>query len=1071
MRGIFILVAIFNSSLLYSQSIPPYNPKSTTKTYSHPDNPNYWRNKLPIEGYWQQDVAYEIKAEINAERDLISASATLFYSNNSPDTLYELFFHLYQNAFTPDSYYDKLQKENGRKNRYGKYESQGLGTVVSNLKVRGSSVKTELDNTILRVILERPILPGEMTDISMDFKTYFDDGGNVRRRMKVFDSYGSRHYDGVHWYPRICVYDRKFGWTTDQHLGKEFYGDFGVFDVELTFPESYVVGATGFLVNRSDVLPTALRQKLDIKNFKDKAWNSAPSIITPYDSSKKKTWVYHAENVHDFAFTADPNYRIGEAEWNGIKCYALCQEPHASGWQNAAEYTSKIIKTFSEDFGQYVYHKMIVADARDGMEYPMLTLDGGADPGYRGLLTHEVGHNWFFGQVGNNETYRASLDEGFTQFLTAWGLERIDGDTAVQRPYKNWYLRKFKKPGKVRYNSVYYSYLRDALRGDDTRLNTHSDHFGGLRHGGGYHLVYYKTATMLYNLQYVLGDSLFQAAMKNYFSTWRIAHPYFEDFRNSIIQFTQVDLNWFFDQWLESTSEIDYALSGIKRMSKDPVYEITIQRKGEMQMPLDLEITDQNDNIYQFHIPNTWFEKEGEAEVLDRWIGWGQLQPSYSTEIKLDAPIKSVTIDPEAAMADVRKMNNRSTDRLSVDFDHGLYNRPSFDQYELFVRPDLWYNGYDGLKIGFNINGDYADYLHKFHLSVWANNRIGQFQDYFSAEDINNQDPISYNLIYEHPLDNVIKGSSIKVESRFLDGLMRERISYKIPLLNQRTGIELSATSLYRPNDFDLNYLIYQDQWNADSWNNFAELKLSHEYFYPFGRGKIDLTGRSSALFSDYEYSFLRLDVRNDNRITRKLNFKTRIFAQIGSGSSWAPESQVYLAGASPEEMMENKYMRSIGFFPYDFYNYGSALNHLQFGGGMNIRAFNGYFAPYTNDEGIVGLGYRGVHALSGSGELEFNRLIWNPRGKINRYLNLSTYLFADAGILLQDFDQIDYFEELVRMDAGIGAALTIKKFWVLEKTKPLTIRADFPLLVNRLPAGQSEFFDFRWLIGVQRSF
>ena len=244
--------------------------------------------------------------------------------------------------------------------------------------------------------------------------------------MKVFNAWGNKHYNGVHWYPRICVYDAKFGWTTDQHLGKEFYGNFGCFDVELNFASNFIVEATGFLLNRDSVLPNELRKKLDIKNFKDKKWNSVPSVIIPYKRGERKIWRFHAENVHDFAFTADPTYRIGEASWEDKTCYSLVQEPHASKWQNAADFGAKCLEVFSEDFGRYVYHKVIVADARSGMEYPMITLDGGSDPGYRDLLAHEIGHMWFFGQVGNNETYRALRDEGFTQFLTAGALIKID---------------------------------------------------------------------------------------------------------------------------------------------------------------------------------------------------------------------------------------------------------------------------------------------------------------------------------------------------------------------------------------------------------------------------------------------------------------------------------------------------------------------------------------------------------------------------------------------------------------------------------------------------------------------
>ena len=163
-------------------------------------------------------------------------------------------------------------------------------------------------------------------------------------------------------------------------------------------------------------MPDDLRARLDIKNFAEKPWNSAPSIIIPYDSLSRKTWIYHAENVHDFAFTADPTYRIGEVEWNGIRAISMVQEPHASKWQNAAQFSADVIRVFSEDIGEYAYHKIIVADARDGMEYPMITLDGGKDPSYRGLLAHEIGHQWFYAMVGSNETYRAALDEGFTIF-------------------------------------------------------------------------------------------------------------------------------------------------------------------------------------------------------------------------------------------------------------------------------------------------------------------------------------------------------------------------------------------------------------------------------------------------------------------------------------------------------------------------------------------------------------------------------------------------------------------------------------------------------------------------------
>ncbi len=1076
MRFITVLLVLW-SGFSFGQS---YDPLAPPNSYQSPENPNYWKNKMPHGAYWQQDVHYTIKASLNINNHQLSASETLIYTNNSPDDLKELFFHLYQNAFLPGSYYDNLQINNKRNNRYGENESQGLGTVVSNLTVNGTPVKTELDNTIMRVILNEPLKSGESAEISMNFDTYFDPDGNVRRRMKVFDSWGSKHYDAVHWYPRISVYDAKFGWTTDQHLGREFYGDFGCYDVELTLPHNYVLDGTGFMLNRDEVYPAELRQKLDVRNFARKPWNSKPSVITEYDSTKFKTWKFHAENVHDFAWTADPNYRIAEAEWNGIKCYGLAQEPHAAGWQNSAAYTTQIIKTFSEDFGQYVYHKMIVADARDGMEYPMLTLDGGYDPSYRGLLVHEVGHNWFFGQVGNNETYRASMDEGFTQFLTAWGLERIDGDTIVSFPYRAKYHRRFKKPQIARYAKVYNAYLRDALVYEDAVLNTHSDGFGGaLRHGGGYGHVYYKTATMLFNLQYVLGDSLFSKAMKNYFNQWKIAHPYFEDFRASIINYTDVDLNWFFDQWFTTTKRIDYSIDKVKKVSGDHEYEFTLKRKGRMQMPLDLTAVDVNGKRYQYHVPNSWFVKEGNFDTLPRWIGWDKLQPSYTAKIKLDDKLEVLQIDTSMRLADVNLMNNSSDGNVSFSFDHRLYNAPSWDKYEVFVRPEIWWNAYDGIKAGFHFNGDYMDRIHFFDLTFWYN--TGQLQDPSHYPDADRLlfDDYSIRINYRTPTNKFMKKSMIRLGAKMLDGFWENMVAFQKRSDDNRSSFNVDLRTMIRPNSGGQNYLIYANDWNVNRWNNHVNVTMKHNYKYKKGKGEIEMKLRSSTLLSDYSYAYARLNVTNNNRLG-KLNWKTRVFVQVGSGSNWAPESRLFLAGGNPEDMMNNKYMRSVGFVPpfsdgpgggvTSFTGIGGGLGHLHYGGGLNVRAYSGYLAPTVNSDGYITTTYAGESGASFNIEVDFNKYIgWKP--KLSRTFHVATYLFADAGIINRSNSSSQFEFDNLRADAGLGTALTIKRFWKLEKVKPLVIRFDMPFVINRIPSNESNFVDFRWVVGVNRAF
>ncbi len=1043
-----------------------YDPLHAPNSYRSAENPNYWKNRPPFEGYWQQDVHYTIKARIDEKTDIIAGEERLEYWNNSPDELTFVFFHLYQNAFQPGSYYDNLQENNLRKQRYGRYESVAKGTEIEKLTVDGQPVKTELDNTLLKVWLPKPLKPGEKVAFNIRFKTYFDGEGNVRRRMKTFNAFGNKHYDGVHWYPRISVYDRKFGWTTDQHLGREFYGDFGTFDVELTFASNYVVGATGFLVNRDEVLPKDLRQKLDISNFARKPWNSKPSTITLYDSTQTKTWVYHAENVHDFAFTADPTYRIGESNWEGITTIALVQEPHASRWQNAAAYTADIIRVFSEDFGRYTYHKMIVADARDGMEYPMLTLDGGGDPGYRGLFVHEVGHNWFFGQVGNNETYRASLDEGFTQFLTAWGLARIDGDTMVTGIPRSAYVRKFLKPSNTRYRNVYYGYLRDAAVYKDPPLNTHSDGFhGALRHGGGYGHVYYKTATMLYNLQYVLGDELFLEAMQHYFSQWKIAHPYPEDFRNSIIRYTKADLNWFFDQWLETTKRIDYAVKKVRKGKEEDEYLITFERKGRMQMPLDFEVVGRDGKIHAFYIPNTWFEKKTDATILPRWIGWDKVQPSYEAKVTIPGGLKEVIIDPSGRLADANQLNNRSKLNVSLEFDHRVSNLPEAENYETFIRPALWYNAYDGIKTGVHLNGNYMKQLHQMEFTWWYN--TGLLQDPQRADLENDFNLMSYWFKYKTPLHRINKGAGLWLDSRDLDGLTHHLFGLEQNINGGSSRFYAYFKALYRNDRFDINYLAYPNEWTADKWNNTLNVGVDHAYRYKRGRGDLQLGMRSTALGSDYDYYSLHLKVTNDNRLG-KLRFRTRLFMQYGTGSNWAPESQLFLAGANPEDLMENSLTRSRTAFPEEWYGYGSEINHLHMGGGLNLRGYSGYLSPFLDPDDVTRLTYQGESGAAFNGELEFDRYIrFRPR-LLRRHLRMSTYLFGDVGLINYNESFEDFAVADVRADAGLGTAITFKKKGLF---KPFTIRFDMPLWINRPPAIDSENFAFRYVVGINRAF
>lgn len=1073
-------IILFGISLLSSWQVIQAQEALTENRYASAANPLYWKNRMPFPGYWQQDVHYMIDADIDETTNIISGSEKLVYTNNSPDKLTKVYFHLYSNAQTKDSYLDKVYQAQHVYTKFGKYASEGLGCYVEEIKMNGKSLQAVTDNTILIVQLDEPIPAGASVTFDIKFKTYFETNG-IRNRMKLFNSSGFTHYDGVHWYPRMSVYDRKFGWTADQHFDREFYGDFGTYDVQLHFANDYIVDATGNLLNESEVLPADIRKKLDISNFKDKPLGSKPSTIIPRDGTRK-TWKFHAENVHDFAFTADPTYRIAERQWQGIRVIALAQESNASKWQNAADYTAKIIETYSKNIGMYAWPKIIVADARDGMEYPMLTLDGGTDPGYRGLLAHEVGHQWFFGMVGNNETYRASLDEGFTQFLTILAQTTIDGPYDVVEPSSSAYVNKFREIRPNMDARGLTNYLRDAgsFR-EPSGLNTHSDYFGlAIRQGGGYGEVYYKTASMLFNLQYVLGDDLFWSAMQHYFNQWKFCHPYFEDFRNSIIQFTGVDLNWFFDQWLETTKTLDYSINTIKRTNFNNVnsktYEITFERKGEMQSPIDFQVTDTKGKKYNYYIPNTYFQKKTDAIILPKWTGWEILNKKYTATISLDHELKSLRIDTSYRLADIYQPDNSlktyflghyCNDQVVSRFDSKIAIPLDRRNYRIFTRPDLWYNNYDGMKFGIHQEGNYMNTYHIYSLSMWYNSGLGAEKYY--KRNLDSVPFINFNLTYKTSLSKYIPQTNFLFGLKYLEGLGGMNIGFeKTDRNNNRYYVNFKGMRRYSV--LALNYLIYQNESSFNKYNNTINLGIEHSYNYSSGKGSVALNLKTSA-FSDFDYSTLQFTELNTHRIG-KFDLKTRAFIQIAYYTNVASESALFLAGANPEEMADNKYTRSniVEAYPKTSYGFGTTTTQFQYGGGLNLRGYCGYLAPHLTSEGIYLL-YKGMNGAALNTELEFDRLFPFHPSITRNWLRINAYFFGDAGsIAYQNTKGISVYSA-IRADAGIGFAFTIKKFGPLQTVNPLTVRLDFPLYLSDRPYSDAKNLQYRSIIGINRAF
>lgn len=1056
-----------------------------TVPFRSSENKYYWKSHKPYEGYWQQDAIYKIKAVVNDDENSIEASEfSVTYYNNSPNNLTEIYFHLYENAFQPQSYYHKLWQGNKIKAQFGKSEIQGFGTTTKDWKVNGQDVKIVLDNTILKVILNEHLKSQDSITITCTFKTYWDTG-SMRRRNKTFETEKIKHFDGVHWYPIVCVYDKKFAWHTDQHLDKEFYANFGSFDVELTFPQEYIVEATGVLLNEKEVMPDTLRKKLDFSNFLKVKPTDKPTVIIAKEKGKTKTWKYYAVNVHNFAFTADPLYRIDEVLYNGIRVIALAQENHVPKWLPSANYTRECMKVFCTDFGTYMWPKIIVADAQDGMEYPMLTLDGGTYPQHQGLLAHEVGHMWFYGMVGSNETYRASLDEGFTQFATIWAMDKIVGKKRA-RPSASKYIKKRLDSVNTRFENLYNPYLSDVHQGYDEQLNTHSSGFhGAIRHGGSYRLVYYKTGVMLYNLKYVLGDSLFIKAMQHYVRKWNGAHPYPEDFRDAITEHTQTDLNWFFDQWLETTKFIDYQIVNVRKINKKDslkTYKIKFKRRGRMQMPIDFSVNTSK-GIQKYYIPNTWFEKKNDATILPKWFGWDKLNEDYTAIITISGKLKNIIIDPKHEMADMNLLDN-ATKYSTIErnqFENLVANPADWEQKRNYFRPDVWWNRFDGLQIGANYKGEYFNKYYEEEYSLWLNTRL--LQDVPDNIRRNNQ-LISWYTFNRFNLSSYVwKQLFVHQETQHQAGLFKsvfgfEKLFKNQDLRNPRgTKIWINHQLMRREKLAEIPYSLHKDWWNIGNWNNSFNMGIKRTYpinltsVYQIAEykesknsasGEWSLEVRVPGISSKFNYSFIQFITLNTFNFN-KIEFRTRIFGRYGMGNT-PTESALYLASASPEEQFGNKIYRASGIVPTPWTGFNNDINHFQPGGGLNIRGMAGYMANVTENGNILP-NYLGQSGASFSVEIDFDKVV---KVKPSKYLHLDTYLFYDIGSITLDKSADNQAFKNIYMSSGIGTALTIK-FGNLNM-KPVTIRTDFPFLVSPNPAAK-QAFDLRYVLGIGRSF
>jgi hypothetical protein len=584
---------------------------------------------------WQQSVSYKMEVDMDVNTNQYKGNQVIAYTNNSPDTLHRVFFHLYYNAFQPNSMMDIRSRtiaDPDRRvgDRISKLSPEEIGYMrIQKLTMNGLPIAYEEVETVLEGNLPQPILP----HTTVLFETSFEGQVPLQVRRAGRDSEEGIRYSMSQWYPKISNYD-EHGWHANPYIGREFYGIWGDFDVRISIDKTYTLGGTGYLQNNNEIG----------HGYEDKG------VKVPEPQGEKLTWHFHAPRVHDFMWAADPNYTHDRIEMeNGITIHHLYikNSRTASNWEKLKSYTPAALSYMSEHFGEYPYKQFSVIQGGDGgMEYPMSTLITGHRTlgSLVGVMVHELVHSWYHGVLGNNESLYPWMDEGFTSYASSLTMANIFSEEPSDNPHR----------GSIA------SYERLVESGLEEPLATHADHFHtNVAYGAA---AYSKGALFLVQLGYIIGEDNLSKAMLRYYYDWKFRHPNPNDVIRVMEKVSGLELDWFKEYWVYTTKTIDYAVKSVEPDGDKT--KIILERKGLMPMPLDVVVTYQDDSKATLYFPlviqrGEKPQEEGKPERVhtERWP-WVETEKSITIDTPL-SQIKSVEIDPSGRMADINRDNNK----------------------------------------------------------------------------------------------------------------------------------------------------------------------------------------------------------------------------------------------------------------------------------------------------------------------------------------------------------------------------------------------------------------------------
>ncbi len=964
-------------------------------------------------GYWQQEVRYLVRARLDESTATLSAQETITYINRSPDTLTEFYLHLYLNAFRPGSRWADRDSMEGRRRFNDLREPNYAFERIASSTVNGIAVTPEYpyapDSTIVRLRLPRPQPPGDSIEVAVRWNARLS---TVARRQGRL----GRRYDFAQWYPRVVVYDRS-GWQ-DHPLfpAGEFYGEFATYDVTLDLPEDQVVGATGVPVE-GDPGWEGARAGPDVRVDHQRNWYGSrtpkPGRCGAVDPGRKCVRFY-AEGVHDFAWSVNPGYVYEQGRFKDIIVRVLYLRGEQDTWGNgvAVGRTVESLRWLDELFGPYPWPQLTNLHRIDGggTEFPMVIMNGGAS---MGLILHETGHQYLMGILANNEWKHGFLDEGFTSFQASWYNETLGGFDAYPR--------------------VAASMLQLDLDGWSQPINTPGEDF---RDFATYSRMTYSKAQLMYlQLRYVVGYDAMRGILREYYRRWRLKHVTPEAFRDVAEDVSGMDLGWFFDQWLNSVTEYDYAIGDVERRRlPDGSWEtsVEVKRKADGRMPVE---------IGERHRPVIYARalgKESEEVVTFRTNR---------------APGR-LMLDPRVMSYDWNFTNNREQGLL--DFGDAKFRWDTFfsepaarDRRVISIAPTFWRNDASDATVGIRVRSNYMGRYDR--TTLWLIRGVSGFEQATSGDVLD----IYFKL--ENPLFLRDPRASQSLELWSQEGTVGARLEFS----------KAHRRSMSSPNVRNSGWTA---QWVATRQTNFLDDALWEN------GGTVEI-GR----FDDWRFtvwgsrSRVRLDYRAGLTYSKPPRGNTtdpEPFARIiGSASIRKPiagfvvgvrafaggyladdppilQRRIPLNGADPYETLRNPFVRT----------QGSLL------GGTDII----YHSPGNGNLRGFRPGIGGRWMVGGSVEVE-KTVVRRDRGI---FRSAAVTVFGD-GALVDTLAVRSTFGNGATpvSDAGVGA-----RFGLRIGDISFPVRIEFPFFVSepnlaheRIPGG--ERLSFRWLISFQPTF